>query len=75
MIFQEPMTALNPVMPIGSQIVEALHTHHPKLSRKLIKEKVLEPVQKLRYTSEQLVCESDMDDGFSRGMAQFIVLG
>ena len=28
MIFQEPMTSLNPVMTIGDQIVEALREHH-----------------------------------------------
>jgi len=27
MIFQEPMTSLNPVLTIGDQIVEAIHTH------------------------------------------------
>jgi ABC-type dipeptide/oligopeptide/nickel transport system ATPase component len=30
MIFQEPMTSLNPVLTIGEQLDEALLLHHPK---------------------------------------------
>ncbi len=33
MIFQEPMTSLNPVFTIGNQIVEALRTHEPVSER------------------------------------------
>jgi len=33
MIFQEPMTALNPVFTVGDQIVEALRTHAPMAAR------------------------------------------
>jgi oligopeptide/dipeptide ABC transporter ATP-binding protein len=29
MVFQEPMTALNPVFTVGSQIAEAVRIHHP----------------------------------------------
>ncbi|MGI8772026.1 MAG: ABC transporter ATP-binding protein [Acidobacteriaceae bacterium] len=41
MIFQEPMTALNPVMPIGRQIAEAVETHQPTLTARQVKEAVL----------------------------------
>jgi peptide/nickel transport system ATP-binding protein len=47
MIFQEPMTALNPVMPIGQQIAEAVIAHHPELSRKTIKSKVLDAMHQV----------------------------
>ncbi|HKR27308.1 MAG TPA: ABC transporter ATP-binding protein [Acidobacteriaceae bacterium] len=42
MVFQEPMTALNPVMPIGEQIAESVRVHQPRLSRREIREHVLE---------------------------------
>lgn len=38
MIFQEPMTALNPVETIGSQVMEAIKISQPSLSRKVIRE-------------------------------------
>jgi peptide/nickel transport system ATP-binding protein len=34
MIFQEPMTALNPVVSIGRQIAEAAEAHHSSLTRR-----------------------------------------
>jgi peptide/nickel transport system ATP-binding protein len=41
MIFQEPMTALNPVLRIGAQIEEAIAVHNPQLSRDEIRRRAL----------------------------------
>jgi oligopeptide/dipeptide ABC transporter ATP-binding protein len=42
MIFQEPMTSLNPVYTCGDQIEEAICLHHKDLSKKEAKEKTIE---------------------------------
>jgi len=41
MIFQEPMTALNPVLRIGAQIEEAIAVHNPALSRDEIRRRAI----------------------------------
>ncbi|ODT40803.1 MAG: glutathione ABC transporter ATP-binding protein [Microbacterium sp. SCN 70-200] len=41
-IFQEPMTALNPVYTIGFQISETLLTHRPGMTRKQAKARAIE---------------------------------
>ncbi len=44
MIFQEPMTSLNPVFRIGDQIDEVIRLHNPQMSDEDIKKRVLEMI-------------------------------
>ncbi len=42
MIFQDPMTSLNPTMTVGKQIVEVLKEHRKDMSRAQMKERAVE---------------------------------
>jgi oligopeptide transport system ATP-binding protein len=57
MVFQDPMTSLNPVIRIGDQLGEAIKTHYPKVPDDEVKERVIEllrlvgvPNPDVRYT-------------------------
>jgi peptide/nickel transport system ATP-binding protein len=42
MIFQDPMTSLNPVFTVGRQVGEAIKIHNPSMSRKAVEEAALD---------------------------------
>ena len=48
MIFQEPMTSLNPVMSIGEQITEALQLHHPHMDDAEAQERCIKALEQVQ---------------------------
>ena len=68
MIFQDPMTSLNPVYRIGEQIVEAIQAHD-KVDKRLAKKRAIELLKQVGIPNP----ESRVDDfphQFSGGMRQ-----
>ncbi len=73
MIFQEPMTALNPVMPVGKQIAEALQIYSPDLSRKQVRDRVLVALHEVALPSPETRLR-DYPHQFSGGQRQRLVI-
>ncbi len=72
MIFQDPMTFLNPVLKIGTQITEGIRIHS-KCSKKEAKEKAIELMRKVGIPSpDQRFHQYPFE--FSGGMRQRIII-
>ena len=73
MIFQEPMTSLNPVFTIGHQIAEAIHLHQNHLSFKQVGEKTIEML-KLVGIAEPEKRSKEYPHQLSGGMRQRVMI-
>jgi len=72
MIFQEPMTSLNPVFTIGNQIEEAIELHQD-LSRKEVKNKAIEMLKLVGIPSPERKVK-DYPHQLSGGMRQRVMI-
>ncbi len=72
MIFQEPMTSLNPIIPIGKQIAEAL-TVHKNISNADAKAEVIRLLNKVRIPNAKDRYD-EYPHQFSGGMRQRVMI-
>ena len=72
MIFQEPMTSLNPVFTVGDQVAEVIRLHQ-RLSRKDTQERVIEMFQLVGIPAPE-VRLNDYPHQMSGGMRQRVMI-
>ena len=73
MIFQEPMTSLNPVFRIGDQVDEVLFLHHPDWTKEQVKARTLEMLEMVGIANKEGVYRMYPHE-LSGGMRQRIVI-
>ncbi|HEY9727896.1 MAG TPA: ABC transporter ATP-binding protein, partial [Chroococcales cyanobacterium] len=71
LVFQDPMTRLDPLMTIGEHCVETLRAHQPQLSRRQCKEKALETLDAVKIPANRW---SQYPHEFSGGMRQRVAI-
>lgn len=73
MIFQEPMTSLNPVMTAGRQIREGILVHNPKMAKDEADKRALEMIKLVGIPAPEKVFKSYPHE-LSGGMRQRIMI-
>ena len=71
MVFQDPMTSLNPVLTVGDQIAEAIQLHNDHLTKEEIDQKVEETLMMVGILPQR---KTEYPHQFSGGMKQRVVI-
>ena len=71
MIFQDPMTSLNPTIRIGDQIAESIHQHQPEMKRADVDRRVDEILEMVGIPASR---KQEYPHQFSGGMKQRVVI-
>jgi oligopeptide/dipeptide ABC transporter ATP-binding protein len=72
MIFQDPMTSLNPIQRIVDHFTETILTHQPDTGKKAARERAAELVDRLGISAHRL---ADYPHQLSGGMRQRVMIG
>ena len=73
MIFQEPMTSLNPVFRIGAQVDEVIALHSPELSKEQVKAKTIDILKQVGIANAEGVYKMFPHE-LSGGMRQRVMI-
>lgn len=73
MIFQDPMSSLNPLIPVGKQVAEMIKEHHPEKQKDEIKKEVLKLFSDVRIPEPEKRYRSFPHE-FSGGMRQRVMI-
>ena len=71
MIFQDPMTALNPIFRIGDQVEEVIALHNPQLSKEEVTKKAIDMLKMVGIPATRAY---EYPHQFSGGMKQRVVI-
>ncbi len=73
MIFQEPMTSLNPVFTVGDQIIEAMRAHDRRSSKAALRRQAIEALERVRISAAATRLD-DYPHQMSGGMRQRVMI-
>lgn len=73
MIFQDPMSSLNPLIPVGEQVAEIIRIHHSDRSREAVKQEVLKRFAEVRIPEPEKRYHAYPHE-FSGGMRQRVMI-